>query len=435
MAFAFRNQPLKAVYMAISLLLLLVKLPVYAIVYVFPQARPRRSWSTGRSLIVLVYREVVNIMYNTAPFLPYPPKSFSGNAEAFGFVWVDAAPELVTGEICELAKRNGVSAERSCGFWFGPKGSNGKAGQQASADEKVVYHFHGGLATRTCSQHTDRASGFIRRGVCGEYFFCLRPHLNTFGQSGSASPSFITMKACFEGLLQYLPGNPRIFALEYRISSAYPFVPSNPFPAALLDAIAGYQYLVKDLDFQPQNIIISGDSAGGLLAFWLARYLAINNLAGLPNGGGLLLLSPAVDWANTHMGPSSSMRLHESSDFIHQTFASKYTLHALLGNLPESEADDNPWIAPGSSSLRHTPGLFAGLPKVCIVAGGGEQTLDAMIALKDRLVTDLGQRWVKYLEIPDATHDFLGASWHEPERTNTLITIAEWVRSEIWPEN
>lgn len=240
------------------------------------------------------------------------------------------------------------------------------------------------------------------------------------------------MKTCLDGLMQYIPGEPRLFASEYRISSAAPFPSANPFPAALFDAIAGYRYLVKDLGFLPSNIIISGDSAGGLVAFWLARYLATSKFADLPNAGGLLLLSPTVDWANTQMGPLSSMKKHGSSDFVYTILACGYTRRALLGNIPELEAPKNSWVAPGSIELQHTPGLFAGLPKTCIVAGGAEQTLDAMVTLKDRLLKDLGSDNVKYLESPDATHDFLTASWHEPERTDTLKALGKWAGEDLW---
>jgi acetyl esterase/lipase len=240
------------------------------------------------------------------------------------------------------------------------------------------------------------------------------------------------MKSIADGLLQHISSHPRLFALEYRLSSGPPFGNSNPFPAALLDAIAGYHYLVVELNFEPQNIIVSGDSAGGLLAFWLARYLSISNLPRLPVPGAMLLLSPTVDWANTQMGPSSSMKRHSASDFVYPILVSGYTLRALLGNMPEAEAEQNAWIAPASISLKHTPGFFEGLPRTCIVAGGAEQTLDAMLVLKDRLETDLGKNHVKYLEQPDGTHDFLGHSWHEPERTETLVDIAKWAEHDVW---
>jgi len=125
------------------------------------------------------------------------------------------------------------------------------------------------------------------------------------------------MKCCFGGFLEHFPQNPRIFGLEYRLSTAEPFGKSNPFPAALIDAIVGYRYLVQDIGFEPKNILLSGDSAGGNLAFTLAYYLSTYKLPELPQAGGMLLISPTVDWAVTHQGPQSSMTVNSRSDSGH----------------------------------------------------------------------------------------------------------------------
>ena len=250
---------------------------------------------------------------------------------------------------------------------------------------------------------------------------------------GSAHPSNPNTKALIDGLVQHLPMTPRVFSPEYRLTSAPPFAPANPFPAALLDALAGYRYLVQDLGFSPSNIIISGDSAGGTIAFWLAWYLATNKFDDLPNAGGLLLVSPTVDWANTQLGPSSSMRRHVLSDCVNKILTSRYTLRGLLGNLPEAEATKNVWVAPGSVELEHTAGMFSGLPKTYIVVGGVEQTLDAMVVLKKRLIEDIGEENVTWFEAPEGTHDYLALAFHEPERTDTFKEIARWAGDQIWP--
>jgi monoterpene epsilon-lactone hydrolase len=57
-----------------------------------------------------------------------------------------------------------------------------------------------------------------------------------------------------------------VISLDYRIA------PSHPFPAALEDAVAAYEYLITS-GYTPQNIIIVGDSAGGGLALSLGLYL------------------------------------------------------------------------------------------------------------------------------------------------------------------
>jgi acetyl esterase/lipase len=141
-----------------------------------------------------------------------------------------------------------------------------------------------------------------------------------------------------------------------------------------------------------------------------------------------LLLSPTVDWAVTHVGPSSSSESNTRSDCVHEVFTSGYTGRALLGSLPRDQLATNAWISPGSSQLSgDTKGLFVGLPTTRIVSGGAEMTLDPTRTLRDRLVVDIGEQEVTYIEVPDATHDIFTASWHEPERTDTPKEVGNWV--------
>ncbi len=114
--------------------------------------------------------------------------------------------------------------------------------------------------------------------------------------------------------MEHFGKNMRIFGLEYRLSSAAPLKAENPFPASLIDAIAGYRYLVEDIGFHPSRIVLSGDSGAGI-ALNLARYLSITKLPSLPVPRGLILLSPTMDWAGTHVGPESAAARNASSNF------------------------------------------------------------------------------------------------------------------------
>ncbi|OCH88433.1 alpha/beta-hydrolase [Obba rivulosa] len=394
--FAFRRQPFKAIYLTFSILHLLMRLPVWTVVGLVPAFRPRRSWTLRKTLIVKTYRALLGMMFNTSILSPDSPENYVSTAHETGFVWVDAAPDLITGEIRDFAAVNDVSSERTCGFWYGARGIDGSAGQRASKDERLIYHMHGG--------------GYIM---------------------GTANPSSMAVAALFKGFFEHFGPNIRIFALEYRKSTAPPFGSANPFPAALLDAIAGYRYLVEDVGFHPQNIIISGDSAGGGLAFDLALYLATYKFPNLLNAGGLLLLSPSIDPARTHVGPGSTRVLNSPSDYVQPFTANSYARDAFIGNIPDEDVATNMWICPGSMRLTKLPGVFAGFPRTCIVTGDAEMMLDSMRTLRDRLQDDIGRDRVFYVEIADATHDFCTMAWHEPERTRGLRQVGEWVRT-VW---
>ena len=87
------------------------------------------------------------------------------------------------------------------------------------------------------------------------------------------------------------------------------------------------------------------------------------------------------------------------------------------------------WISPGSLRLPVTTGLFAGFPPTFIQCGGVEMTVDCMRTLRDRLVADIGEDRVTYLEFPDATHIVMGFSWHEPECSEAYKAVGAWYGS------
>lgn len=233
-----------------------------------------------------------------------------------------------------------------------------------------------------------------------------------------------------KGLLEKCPrAFERAFALDYRLSSSAPYPAANPFPASIIDAISGYHYLVETLGFAPSNIVVGGDSAGGHLASNLGRYLIASKLPTLPPPGALLLLSPTMDWANTHLGtPGSTLDAHKSSDFVRPVMLSGYTTRSLLGALDAGEAATNAWLSPASLKLSSADGLFVGYPPTFILAGSAEQTVDAMRTFRDRLVHDSGVEKVRYVEYTDMFHDFLIlGTMAEPERSQAYAEIDKWL--------
>lgn len=78
----------------------------------------------------------------------------------------------------------------------------------------------------------------------------------------------------------------RVFALDYRLA------PETKFPGPLHDVVLCYFRLTEDLHIPAENIIVSGDSAGGGLILALLMYLRDNNYP-LPSAA--ILMSPWVD--------------------------------------------------------------------------------------------------------------------------------------------
>jgi acetyl esterase/lipase len=107
----------------------------------------------------------------------------------------------------------------------------------------------------------------------------------------------------------------------------------------------------------------------------------------------------------------------------------EYAGRAILGSLPQEDRQTNAWFSPASLMIPNPSGLFKGFPPTWILAGGVEVGVDMMRTLRDRLVCDIGEGegGVKYVEYPDAIHDFLIFNWHEPERTEALKELRMWV--------
>jgi acetyl esterase/lipase len=81
----------------------------------------------------------------------------------------------------------------------------------------------------------------------------------------------------------------RGLAIDYRLA------PEHPYPAALEDAIAAYLWLLTQ-GYDPSQIIIAGDSAGGGLA--LGTLVTLRD-AGKPLPAGAVCISPWTDLATT----------------------------------------------------------------------------------------------------------------------------------------
>lgn len=245
-------------------------------------------------------------------------------------------------------------------------------------------------------------------------------------------------------LLSYVPSVHRVFSPEYRLATSAPLAPTNPFPAQLIDALAAYNHLVNVAGFDPANIIFEGDSAGGNLVLQLTLYLHEHRselsahaqrtgTRALAPPGALLLLSPWVDIGTSHHTPVPSYL--SRSDFIMYSDSpdASYSERAVTGTHGLTFADTNRYLSPASRARNAESVPFAGWPRAFIIGGGVERLINSIRTLKERMSADMGEGMgegrVFYYEAPDAVHDYLTMDFHEPERSETLEKIAEWVEA------
>lgn len=315
-------------------------------------------------------------------------------------VWIKATPELVKGKVAEWAKLAKVEAVKIPGYWYRSRSShfnltsdsNAVDSPPISPDEKVILYFHpGGYAIDSA-------------------------HPSGFGIS------------TIVGLLKKSKNVGRVLALEYRLSATDPYPDSNPFPAALIDAIAGYNYLINDLGFNPEKVIIMGCSAGGHLAISLVRYI-LDNPGILPVPSGIIALHPWCDLSNSFQDQyDSSAYTNHATDHADSMFYGclGYATKAFVG---PHDAKTNVYIAPASRYLEGKVS-FKGFPRTFMNAGGRERMRDTIRLLRDRFIDDLGEENVTYVEPPEAPHTYTALAFIEPERGDTLKQIDEWIGTE-----
>ena len=317
-------------------------------------------------------------------------------------VWVGAVPDLIIGDLKSFADAASVTSMLIPGYWTHKTGQEIHVAAPPAFGEKVIYYLHGGAYVRL-----------------------------------SAHPSDMTAKTP-SGLLEFTTSARRIFAIEYRVSSTKPYAVANPFPAALIDALAGFNYLVNVVGFSPSDIVVLGDSSGGNLAHALTRYLVENHdspLAKLPAPpGGLIMISPLYDLSNSHDVSESSLYTNAGSDYLDFKVEDGYPKKAFLGPHGFEASESNRYISPACRYSSLTVD-FKGFPRTFIVVGGAELLLDQIRTLRRRMVRDLGEGdgvkpdegKVRYVEEPDAVHVFHAFEWHEPERSRSFREMAEWI--------
>jgi len=151
----------------------------------------------------------------------------------------------------------------------------------------------------------------------------------------------------------------RALLLDYRLA------PEHPFPAALEDALAAYQWLLGQ-GLAPGRVVIAGDSAGGGLT--MAALLALRD-RGLPRPAGGVCISPWVDL--TCSGRSYATKAAADPIVTREGVAGM--AQAYIGDGDPKR----PLVSPLYADLRN-------LPPLLVQVGGDEVLLDDALGLGER---------------------------------------------------
>lgn len=163
----------------------------------------------------------------------------------------------------------------------------------------------------------------------------------------------------FAVLYAKMPGERAVLSVDYRVA------PENPYPAALEDACAAYEWLLE-MGCTSDKIIVAGDSAGGGLALALCLYLK-DKKKPLPKK--LVLMSPWTDLAATG-----------------DSYETNFEKDPLFGNTTDSMIYNNAYYGDNDPKLPYISPLYGdyeGLPPMLFQVGGAEMLLsDSVRAAK-----------------------------------------------------
>ena len=196
----------------------------------------------------------------------------------------------------------------------------------------------------------------------------------------------------------------RVFCPAYRLA------PESPFPAALEDALESYQYLLKK-GYDPKQIALCGESAGGGLIYALCLKLKEDNL---PLPGGLIAMSPWTDLTSSGESYETNRDVDPNMTREHLQFYTRcYTTDP-----------KNPLASPIFGNLE-------GLPPSLIFVGGDEIMLsDAADMHKNLLAAGCKS---KLVVAPERWHVYV--LYELAENEEDYDTINHFLSQHISEEN
>ncbi|KAJ3554264.1 hypothetical protein NM688_g3201 [Phlebia brevispora] len=144
----------------------------------------------------------------------------------------------------------------------------------------------------------------------------------------------------------------------------------------------------------------------------------------------MIINSSYVDFGHSERkNPESSIFGNLRTDYY--TIADlEESRNLFFGSFGLDGARNNPYMSPASESPDIEHVSFVGFPRTLNFVGGAEILRDQNRVLNERMVRDMGEDNVTYVEMPDAVHDFVSFDWHEPERSQALQIIEAWLQLE-----
>merc|ERR1712093_486433 len=274
-------------------LVLVIKYPFWLLKYgLFPSTRSRPSWTLRNQLLVNTLRWTMDLIVDVqVPFardLDLPPVAANELKHSHQVMLEPLEDRYLQGIITESAREVG-GLERISKFPQ-PKGAVGP--------RKIPAYWYAGT-----KQQKEEDLPDLKNGEEDLVVLFLHGGAYKFGTSHESDSTSGIAKTLLEKTAAT-----RVLSVDYRLAHI------APFPAALIDALTGYAYLVDTCGIPSSRIVIAGDSAGGNLTLALTRYLRDERVLGMP--AAILLLSPWGDMTRSHWGKHASSVTNAKSDYV-----------------------------------------------------------------------------------------------------------------------
>lgn len=211
----------------------------------------------------------------------------------------------------------------------------------------------------------------------------------------------------FAGLYSEVSRGMGVLTIDYRVA------PENPYPAALEDAVAAYDWLLAQ-GWKEKQILLAGDSAGGGLELALCMYLKDQGRS-LP--AGIIAMSPWTDL--TASGPS---------------YEDNYELDPLFGNTRDSLIYNKDYVQDNDPKNPYISPLFGdyeGFPPLLIQVGSIEMLLSDSVLVAEK-AREAGVP-VKLTVYEGMFHIFQMALKLIPESRDAWVEIGKFLE-EIAPQ-
>lgn len=197
-----------------------------------------------------------------------------------------------------------------------------------------------------------------------------------------------------------------VFSIDYRLS------PSHPYPAASQDVRAAWDWLLAE-GYDPAQIVVAGDSAGGQLAISLALELA---RAGEALPAALVTLSPVIDL---------SLRSAIVRDRIERDpFAPATVARRIVEQYADTEAQADEGLRIAFDDIEDFPPT--------LVHAGSKEMLAADCTELARRIRGAGFT-VEHRSWPGQMHVFHALTRLMPESRDALADIGAFVATHLAP--